>query len=160
MKKLITSLAALLCVITASQAEVIKQFDFEDGTYNTWKVWEGKTNEIKGGNMANKSKHALEVKIGMYFDFHNSVAKSKCTLTFDTKHVWGQNPPIVSIQYYDAKSKKLGEIKSFELPMPKAYESVKLQFKTKVDGYHRVTFMPSQNTGGCVMIDNVKLERD
>ncbi|MFI3278683.1 MAG: hypothetical protein SNH13_05725 [Rikenellaceae bacterium] len=160
MKKFITSFAALICVATASSAEVVKQFDFEDGTYDTWKVWEGKTNQVLGANMASKSKHALEVKTGMYFDYHNKDAKGKYTLTLDAKHVWGQNPPIILVQYYDTKAKGLVALKEFEMSMPKAYETVTLKFKAKAEGYHRVTIMPSRNTGGSVMIDNVKLVKE
>ncbi|MFI3278686.1 MAG: hypothetical protein SNH28_07920 [Rikenellaceae bacterium] len=150
MKKLFTSLVALVLVATAS-ADVVKQFDFEDGKLDQWKYWEkGKEGKIVAGNNSSK---AIEIRTGSYVEFHAPNAKAKYVLTVDAKQPWGKAPK-VAVSGYDPDAKKLVEIGALDMTAEKNFQTVTLKFKVKHSGYHRITFVP----GGSMTLDNIKLE--
>ncbi len=153
MKKIITLLASIAFIATASATEVIKEYDFE-GEFTPWKVWNNKQqNKVLGADMAKDSKKAIEVRDGSFFDYHAPKAKTTYILTADVKHMWGSNTPKVVAAGYDPEVQKLVDLKVVEISMDKEYQKVTMKFKTKYPGYHRVTFIP----GGCITVDNVKL---
>ncbi len=156
MKKILSTLAMLACIATAS-AEVVTQYDFE-GEFKPLKVWGDTPNKVVGANLAKDSQKAIEVKTGTYLEFHAKKAKTTYTLTLDMKHMWGKNPPRVVAAGIDPSVKKLVDLKYVDVSMDKEYQKITLKFKTKASGYHRITIIPGLQSGGCVIVDNLKLE--
>ncbi|MFI3278684.1 MAG: hypothetical protein SNH13_05730 [Rikenellaceae bacterium] len=156
MKKILSTLALLACVSFAS-AEVVAHYDFE-GEFKPLKVWGDTPNKVVGANLAKDSQKAIEVKTGTYLEFHVQKPKTSYTLTLDMKHMWGKNPPRVVVAGIDPDLKKLADLKYVDVTIDKNYQKITLKFKTKVSGYHRVTIIPGLQSGGCVIVDNLKLE--
>lgn len=148
------SLVALVCVATAS-AEVVASYDFESGIDPKWKTWENKENKLVAGN---GSKQAMEARNGSYFEFSAKSAKQQFVLTADVKHVWGNGTPRVAIWGATGKDKKVETIKEYDIDMDKNFKTISFKFKSLAPGYHRVTFIPGVQTGGCIILDNVKVE--
>ncbi|MFI3320861.1 MAG: hypothetical protein SNH01_09390 [Rikenellaceae bacterium] len=158
MKKILTLAVAFAFAITAASAQEVVNYTFEDGTYNGWSVWQKKENVIVGEKFAKDSKHALKAVTGTFFDLKGVKEKTTYILTADTRGVQqGQEAGIVKVEYYDPTVKKLTILKETPINGSMEYKKITMKFKTKVGGYHRVTFCPSSAGYSQSIIDNVKI---
>ncbi len=156
MKKIFSLIAALAFVATAS-AQVISTYDFEDGKApEKWGVWMNKTNSVT--DKAKDGKYALEVKVGTYFNFNVPEPKTTYKVSMDINHIWGPDPASIVVAFYNPKTKKLEELKRVEISSEKGYKHYPIEFKTKVQGYHRVTIATGKS-GSDILVDNVKVEK-
>ncbi len=157
MKKVVTLLAALTCVATAS-AQMLMNNDFEDGTAGTWKMWQSKEAKIVGSDQAKDSKHAIDLFTGGYCDIKGVKEGMTYVATADVNWKWGEEPGMILIQGYNPKSKKLENIKEVKLPTSKGYQKISITFKAKYGGYHRFTYTPTPGSPGKYVMDNMKVE--
>ncbi len=153
MKKIITAVVALLFVATAS-AQVVKQFDFEDGTTEGWKCWANKTNNIVQTDVKS-GKNAMDVAVGTYFQFHTKEAKSTYKVSADVFDKWGGSEVMCKVEYYDKKANAMVEVKVQPMEKAKGHSHLAFDFKAKTVGMHRVTFYAPK---GRFQLDNVKVE--
>ncbi|MFI3320781.1 MAG: hypothetical protein SNH01_08940 [Rikenellaceae bacterium] len=153
MKKLFTAVVALLFVATTS-AQVVKQFDFENGNTEGWKCWANKTNNIVQTDVKS-GKNAMDVAVGTYFQFNTKEPKTTYKISADVFDKWGNAEVMAKVEYYDKKENKMVEVKVQPMAKAKGHSHFTFNFKTKVVAMHRVTFYSPK---GRFQLDNVKVE--
>ncbi len=154
MKKLFAMIAAM-AVISSASAQVVANYDFEDGTNKGWSVWGGKTNEIVQGEGVKAGTYAMEVATGTSFAFNSKAPKQTYKVTADVFSKFGNIEGYLKVFYYDKANNKMIPFEPVELSKEKGFSQVSHTFKAKEMGQYRVQFYGKK---GRFILDNVKVE--
>lgn len=159
---LIAMIAIFSALSVQTQAQTLPQeiisFDFENGTYDGWAVWNNNTNEVVGSNAAFNSSHAVKLTSAMHFGIDLKAEKASYVVTADLNPIWG-NVSTARVQMYDKAANKFFTVTEIELPTEKGYKKIEMKFKGKGAGHYRIAFIPNGQRGASFVLDNVKLTR-
>lgn len=158
MKRILT-LLILALMATPLSAQLLISDDFEDGTYDKWKVWKDQKNEMAESVNAYEGAHAYQIKFGTFLTLRETKANSRYQVTLFARSLEPKSSAKVAISRYDVGQKKMVAFLSEFIELTDQYKLFSFTFDTKKQVVtHRVVLFPVADSGPFI-VDNVVVEQ-